>query len=173
MSITISTLPAPWGYITAAERDGCVIGVWFDDGSGAKREYPVAGRDRMYADIADGLPDCPPLKSAGQLHEYLAGKRRRFDLTLAINGTAFQRAVWQACGSIPYGATATYAETAAAAGSPKAFRAVGGALAANRLPVIIPCHRVVAKAGLGGFSGGYEMGDVKEKLLEMENLVKK
>lgn len=94
-------------------------------------------------------------EAISQMKEYLAGKRRVFDLPLAPQGTPFQLKVWQALREIPYGVTITYKEQAEKAGSPKAFRAVGNANGKNPLVIIQPCHRVVACGGkLGGFSSG-------------------
>ena len=78
----------------------------------------------------------------------------------------FHRKVWQRLRKIPWGSALTYAEMATAVGSPRAFRAVGQACAANPLPIIVPCHRILAQSGLGGFSGGL---DWKRKLLELES----
>ncbi|NLL37248.1 MAG: methylated-DNA--[protein]-cysteine S-methyltransferase [Fretibacterium sp.] len=101
-----------------------------------------------------------------QLEEYFERRRRVFTLPLRFSGTDFQLRVWNALLAIPYGQTRTYGQIAAAIGSPKASRAVGGANHRNRLPIVIPCHRVVAAGGgLGGFGGGLE---VKEKLLRLE-----
>lgn len=81
------------------------------------------------------------------------------------NGTEFQRAVWRALTEIPRGETRTYTEIAAAIGRPRAVRAVGSACGTNRIPLLIPCHRVVGANGLGGFSGGLEW---KKRLLAAE-----
>ena len=104
---------------------------------------------------------------ASQLDQYFAGRRRTFDLPLAPwpPGTDFQRAVWTALGEIPYGEVASYGDLARWAGRPLAARAVGQACGANRLPLVIPCHRAVAKGGLGGFAGGLRW---KERLLALE-----
>ena len=90
-----------------------------------------------------------------QLREYFDGTRRAFDLPLALEGTAFQRAVWHALATIPYGETISYGELAARVGRPSASRAVGGANGRNPLPIVLPCHRVIgAKGALTGFGGG-------------------
>lgn len=87
-----------------------------------------------------------------QLQAYFDGARTGFDLPLAPGGTAYQKKVWQALCDIPPGTTRTYADIArSAGGSP---RAVGGANGRNPIPIVIPCHRVVATTGLGGYSGG-------------------
>jgi methylated-DNA-[protein]-cysteine S-methyltransferase len=101
-----------------------------------------------------------------QLREYFAGTRTGFDLPLAPNGTEFQRAVWRQLQEIPYGETISYGELARRIGNPKASRAVGSANGANPLPVVIPCHRVIAGDGsLGGFGGGLS---TKQFLLSLE-----
>ena len=98
----------------------------------------------------------------------VAGRRQQFDIPLAVEGTAFQRLVWKAAASIPYGSVCTYKELAAAIGRPAAVRAVANALGANLLSVFIPCHRVVGT----GFSGGYRGGiQIKNGLLDMEAAV--
>ncbi len=108
-----------------------------------------------------------PLRSAAaQLGEYFSGARTAFELPLAPQGTDFQLAVWKALAEIPYGETITYGELAARVGRPGACRAVGQANGANPLPIVLPCHRVVAAGGqLGGYSGGLE---VKRRLLALE-----
>jgi methylated-DNA-[protein]-cysteine S-methyltransferase len=105
-------------------------------------------------------------KAAGQLEEYFEGKRKKFDLPLALHGTDFQVTVWKALQKIPYGKTISYGELAAMIGNPKACRAVGMANNRNPIPIIIPCHRVIGKDGsLTGYAGGLEM---KRTLLEIE-----
>jgi methylated-DNA-[protein]-cysteine S-methyltransferase len=104
---------------------------------------------------------------AAQILEYLDGKRDRFDIPLDLGGVGpFHRKVLLRCRAIPFGETRTYAALAREAGSPKAFRAVGHAMATNPIPIVIPCHRVVGSDGsLRGFGGGLPM---KERLLRME-----
>lgn len=105
-------------------------------------------------------------KLSQELGEYFAGRRREFSLPLDLRGTEFQRAVWREIAAIPYGETRTYGEIAAAAGSPRAVRAAGTATGNNPVPILIPCHRVIAAKGrLGGFSGGL---DAKRRLLALE-----
>ncbi|MBB4571768.1 methylated-DNA--[protein]-cysteine S-methyltransferase [Rhizobium leucaenae] len=101
-----------------------------------------------------------------QLQEYFAGKRQVFDLPLDFAGTEFQKKVWQALLTIPFGETRSYAEIAAQIDAPKAIRAVGAANARNPISIIAPCHRVIGSAGdLRGFAGGLER---KTYLLEFE-----
>ncbi len=108
----------------------------------------------------------PLAESVRQLREYFAGRRKDFDLPLAPEGTDFQRKVWRKLQEIPYGETISYGELAKRVGNPKASRAVGSANGKNRIPIVIPCHRVIAgDGGLGGFGGGLT---TKEKLLALE-----
>ncbi len=103
---------------------------------------------------------------AKQLEEYLTGKRQAFNVNTDISGTSFQKDVWQALKKIPYGAVTNYTEIAQAIGRPKASRAVGSAIGKNPLLMVIPCHRVLTKAGqLGGYRGGVAM---KKSLLDLE-----
>ena len=105
---------------------------------------------------AEGPDSALLAKAATQLQAYLAGARRDFSVPVRQPGTLFQDRVWRALQDVPYGRTVTYAQLAAQAGHPKAVRAVGGALNKNRLPILIPCHRVLASEGLGGFACGRE-----------------
>jgi O-6-methylguanine DNA methyltransferase len=104
--------------------------------------------------------------AAGQIAEYLEGRRRAFDLPLQTRGTPFQQAVWKAIQAVPYGGVTSYSDLAAAAGVPHAVRAAGTATGSNPLPIIIPCHRIIRKDGaLGGFGGGLPL---KRRLLALE-----
>jgi O-6-methylguanine DNA methyltransferase len=104
--------------------------------------------------------------AASQLEEYFAGARQYFDLQLGdVDATDFQRDVWRALVAIPYGEVRSYAQVAESVGRPRASRAVGNANHVNRFPIVIPCHRVVAANGLGGYGGG---DDVKRYLLALE-----
>jgi len=101
-----------------------------------------------------------------QLNEYLSGKRKSFSLPLKLEGTSFQKLVWNELLKIPYGTTTTYAAIATAIGNPKACRAVGRAVGANPIFIIVPCHRVIGSSGkLTGFAYGL---DVKRTLLDRE-----
>ena len=101
-----------------------------------------------------------------QLQEYFAGGRRDFDLPLDLAGTPFQRRAWLALASIPYGTTLSYGEQARRLGVPGAARAVGSANAANPIPIVLPCHRLVGADGsLTGYGGGL---DAKRALLAHE-----
>ena len=101
-----------------------------------------------------------------QLEEYMDGKRTRFDIPLAPEGTTFQSDVWHALCEIPYGEVISYQVLAQRVGRPKAVRAVGAANGRNPIPIVIPCHRVIGSNGkLTGYAGGL---DIKEKLIGLE-----
>lgn len=142
------TMQSPIGLLTIEETDGAITALRF----GGETVSP---------------PPTPLLQHAAQqLTEYFAARRRRFDLPLRPQGTAFQQAAWSALCDIPYGQTRTYAQQAAAIGRPKACRAVGMANHCNPLPLFIPCHRVIGAGGkLTGYAGGLA---VKRFLLELE-----
>jgi len=137
---------SPIGDLTVSEEDGAIVAVdwgW--------------GRDQH---------ETPLLRRAlHQLDAYFDGALDRFDMPLAPSGTAYRRRVWQALCDIPYGQTRTYADIAAVAGG--VARSVGQANGNNPIPIFIPCHRVVASAGLGGYSGGDGL-DTKRYLLDLE-----
>ncbi|MEM8599042.1 MAG: methylated-DNA--[protein]-cysteine S-methyltransferase [Bacteroidota bacterium] len=105
-------------------------------------------------------------EAVAEVAAYFAGTRRTFDLPLAPTGTPFQQRVWAALRALPYGATTSYGALAAHLGQPGAAQAVGRANAANPIPVVVPCHRVVGADGsLTGFLGGL---DRKRALLRLE-----
>lgn len=105
-------------------------------------------------------------RALAQLDDYFEGRLRQFDLDLGIQGTDFQKQVWQQLVKIPYGQTISYGELAKRIGNPKAGRAVGMANGKNPVSIIIPCHRVIGADGsLTGFGGGM---DVKQQLLALE-----
>jgi methylated-DNA-[protein]-cysteine S-methyltransferase len=107
--------------------------------------------------------------AARQLAEYFAGLRTEFEIPLAFAGTPFQEDVWRALGRIPYAETVSYAELAQIVGRPHAYRAVGQANGANPLPIVLPCHRVLAAGGrIGGYGGGLE---TKRRLLALEGVL--
>lgn len=104
-----------------------------------------------------------------QLNEYFSGTRQTFSITLATQGTPFQQAVWQALLSVPFGASKSYAEIAAALNNPKAVRAVGAANGKNPISIIVPCHRIIGANGkLTGYAGGLSR---KQWLLKHEGIV--
>lgn len=121
----------------------------------------------------DGAPEksSPVLdKARKQLGEYFAGKRKSFQIPVSLSGTDFQRAVWSAVDDIPFGQVLSYGEVGHETGRPTAGRAVGGAVGANPVPIIIPCHRVLASDGrITGYSGGNGIA-TKAWLLDHEGI---
>jgi len=105
------------------------------------------------------------LRFIEELEAYFSGGLTSFSSSPLWRGTPFQERIWRQMRSIPYGTTCTYGQMAAAVGQPRACRAVGRAAAANPLPILVPCHRVVAQNGLGGYSSGRW---VKQWLIEHE-----
>lgn len=149
---------SPVGALTlVADDDGLVAVLWPEAGEAARVPLPALHDDAGH----------PVLRAAAdQLAAYFAGERRAFDLRLAPRGTAFQRCVWTALAAIPFGETRSYADIAAAIGSPVAVRAVGAANGRNPISIIVPCHRVVGSTGkLTGFAGGMT---AKAQLLALE-----
>lgn len=103
-----------------------------------------------------------------QIEAYLKGKLKDFHIPLKLSGTPFQKRVWAELTQIPFGETRSYQDIAKAVGSPSASRAVGSACGKNPIPIVVPCHRVIAKnGGLGGYSGGL---GIKKTLLKIEGL---
>ena len=101
-----------------------------------------------------------------ELTQYFSKKRDSFTFKVKISGTDFQKSVFNNMKTIQYGKVLTYKELATKIGKPKAYRAVGSACGANRIPIVIPCHRVVSSTGLGGFGGGIRR---KKFLLSLES----
>lgn len=102
-----------------------------------------------------------------ELEEYFSGKRKSFSVAAKPHGSPFQLAVWSALAAIPYGKVVTYGQLAAAIGHPTACRAAANAVGKNPLLILLPCHRVVASNGLGGFSSGLA---AKRSLLTLEGV---
>ena len=139
----------------------------------------IYGTDKAITAIC--FPDAPPgpdhirqetpllCHARDQLAEYFLGRRTAFDLPLQPNGTPYQKLVWQALETIPYGETRSYGEIAKQIGAPKAARAVGSANRNNPIPIIIPCHRVIGADGsLTGYAGGLW---IKQFLLQLEHVL--
>jgi methylated-DNA-[protein]-cysteine S-methyltransferase len=141
---------SPVGPLTLVASDGALVGLYMDE----QRHRP--------APATFGEPDAAQdhelfADAASQLDEYFDGERTRFDLRLALDGTAFQRRVWAALQDIPYGQTISYGQLADQIGQPSASRAVGLANGKNPVGIIVPCHRVVGADGsLTGYGGGIE-----------------
>jgi methylated-DNA-[protein]-cysteine S-methyltransferase len=145
------SMPSPVGQLTIEEEDDSIVVIRWGD-CGPSNGSPLLA------------------EAARQLGAYFAGKLTDFDLPLAPSGSAFERRVWAAMQTIPYAQTRSYGDLAEVVGS--APRAVGRACGKNPIPIVIPCHRVLARAGLGGYSG--EGGLVtKERLLALEGALRK
>ena len=148
------------GYAAAIMRGDVLVAVEM----GPRKDRLEAAARRKFAGVALAR------NAAGrQLREYFAGKRRKFDVAVDISAMPpFSRRALEACAKIPFGKTMSYGELARAAGSPKAARAAGAALAANPMPIVIPCHRVIAASGkLTGYSAPGGLA-VKRALLRHE-----
>ncbi|VYS98932.1 methylated-DNA--[protein]-cysteine S-methyltransferase [Campylobacter ureolyticus] len=100
-----------------------------------------------------------------ELNRYFKGDLKNFSVKLNIIGTKFEKDVYNALLKIPYGEVKTYKEIAESINHPKAYRAVGNANSKNKIPIIVPCHRVISNSGIGGYTGGI---NIKENLLKIE-----
>ncbi len=155
------------GRIGISENGKAITDLWFSDKSDSGKVNLQDASAGKTASQEAQIRETPLLKEAAvQLKEYFEGKRKEFDLPLALEGTAFQVAVWKALQTIPFGKTRSYGEIAQSIGNPKACRAVGMANNRNRIAIIVPCHRVIGANGkLVGYGGGL---DKKERLLALE-----
>lgn len=151
-------MPSPVGQLTLVARNGKLAAILW--------ETERANRVRL-GELVE-VDDSPALLQAErQLNEYFAGTRDRFDLELDFEGTEFQKKVWAALLTIPFGETRSYSQIATQIGSPKAVRAVGAANGRNPTSIVAPCHRVIGASGrLTGFAGGLE---AKQYLLTLED----
>lgn len=153
-ALRFRTMQSPVGQLTLAGRDDRLMHLRMVD-----QTYEPS-REGWVADDS-AFPD-----AVEQLQAYFAGELTEFDLRLDMVGTAFQKKVWAALLTIPYGETRSYGEIARQIGAPGAFRAVGLANGHNPIGIIVPCHRVIgANGSLTGYGGGI---DRKRALLEME-----
>jgi methylated-DNA-[protein]-cysteine S-methyltransferase len=162
----VDEIASPAGPLAfAVDEDGALIRLHF-----VESDYgPVMEEDLEYEGYAVELDRTKTAPVRGELAEYASGDRRTFDVPLAFSGSEWQKAVWAELTRIPFGETRSYGEVADALGRPGAARAVGSANARNVLPVVVPCHRVIAADGtLGGFNGGLHL---KERLLDHETRV--
>ncbi|MFG3249652.1 methylated-DNA--[protein]-cysteine S-methyltransferase [Streptomyces sp. NPDC048187] len=150
-----TVIDSPYGALTLVAEDGALCGLYMTD----QRHRP--------AEETFGVRDARPFaETEEQLEAYFTGELKDFTLGLRLNGTPFQRTVWEQLRKIPYGETRSYGELAAALGNPAASRAVGLANGRNPVGIIVPCHRVVGASGdLTGYGGGLER---KRRLLDFE-----
>ena len=158
MSYDYMLMPSPVGQLTLVARHDKLSAILW--------EIERANRVRLgELRAADDNPVL--LETERQLTEYFAGQRDRFELELEFTGTDFQKQVWRALLTIPFGETRSYSQIAQQIGNPSAVRAVGAANGRNPISIIAPCHRVIgASGGLTGFAGGLE---AKQYLLALED----
>lgn len=154
-----TTMPSPVGELSFTADGDALTGILYAQHKGTSPTKADWTRD----------DDVPVLKQArAELAEYFAGKRERFSVKLKPEGTEFQRAVWRALLKVGFGKASTYGALAAAVGKPSAARAVGAAVGANPISIIVPCHRIIGRDGsLTGYAGGL---DRKVKLLAIEGI---
>jgi methylated-DNA-[protein]-cysteine S-methyltransferase len=150
---------SPLGPISLVASEKGLQGVYLDKQKNIPSVRDLQGSDKSVRQLK---------KVALQLTEYFAGRRKQFSLDFDIQGTDFQRKVWNELSRIPYGQVCSYSDIAKKIKNPKAVRAVGSANGKNPLCIIVPCHRVIAADGtLGGYSGGLK---VKSQLLKLEKV---
>ena len=162
MYFTSIDLPAGTAFAAATDRGLCYLNLWTSFAEfmeDVESEYGVrpVENDNLFAGLKRDLT------------AYFEGEPVSFSQKLDLRGTEFQKMVWRELMKIPYGNVRSYKWLAAMAGRPNAARAVGNALGSNKIPVVIPCHRIIeSSGGLGGFGGGIEL---KKKLLELEGVL--
>jgi methylated-DNA-[protein]-cysteine S-methyltransferase len=165
--IAVAYVDSPLGELGLAAGEHGMIAISM--GKGLEHVLPRVLKRRH----DNGRGKCTPGKvleqACSEVAEYMLGGRDKFDTPIDLStGTEFQRSVWRRLQRIRFGSSTTYAELAEAIGHPESSRAVGNAVGANPLPIVIPCHRVLATGGkLGGFSGGLNR---KRKLLAIEGI---
>ncbi|WP_166171058.1 methylated-DNA--[protein]-cysteine S-methyltransferase [Acinetobacter sp. SA01] len=158
MKLSFMQMAAPVGTLKLVANDTALVAVLWEN------ENP---KRLCLAELIEQVNHPILLATQKQLTEYFAGTRQQFDLPLDFEGTEFQKKVWQALLTIPFGETRSYRDIAEQVGNVKAVRAVGAANGKNPISIIAPCHRVVGANGkLVGFAGGL---DNKEILLKLES----
>jgi methylated-DNA-[protein]-cysteine S-methyltransferase len=151
------TMDSPIGRLTLVATDDGLGGILWENDRPGRVQLDIEAEDEGHPVLVE---------TARQLEEYFAGRRQQFSVTLDLIGTAFQRKVWGALLTIPFGETRSYGQIAKQIGSPSAVRAVGAANGRNPVAIIAPCHRVIGSTGkLTGFAGGL---DAKAHLLALE-----
>ena len=163
MKAYVETVESPAGPLAVAvDEEGALLWLQFAEGD---YEFTVEGELEEEGYRVEEDPR-RTARAREELLEYHAGDRQEFGLPVVFRGTEWQKAVWRALTRIPYGETRTYGEIAAMVGRPRSSRAVGRANATNKLPLVVPCHRVIgANGSLTGFAGGTHL---KVRLLEHE-----
>ncbi|UVL86899.1 methylated-DNA--[protein]-cysteine S-methyltransferase [Pseudomonas sichuanensis] len=157
MPCAFTLMHTPVGTLTLVARGACLAAVLWEQERANRVRLGELQRDDQHPVLRE---------TARQLGEYFAGNRRTFDLALDFAGTEFQRQVWAALLSIPFGETRSYSDIARQIGNPDAVRAVGAANGRNPISIIAPCHRVIGASGsLTGFAGGLP---AKQYLLALE-----
>jgi methylated-DNA-[protein]-cysteine S-methyltransferase len=151
------TVDSPVGRLTLVATDDGLAGILWENDRPRRVRLNIETEDERHPVL---------IETARQLTEYFAGKRQEFALKLDVAGTAFQRKVWNALRTIPFGETRSYGQIAKQIGHPRAVRAVGAANGRNPVSIVTPCHRVIGSTGkLTGFAAGL---DVKARLLAFE-----
>lgn len=153
--ILLHRFPSPLGpmFVCASEQGVCLLE--FAVSQRNEREFAELQR-LLHTRIVAG-ENAHTRQAEAEIGEYFAGTRQQFGVALHLPGTAFQQQVWAALQQIPYGDTASYQQQAERLGNPAAIRAVAGANGANRVSIIVPCHRVIGKDGsLTGYGGGLQ-----------------
>ena len=168
MTVDWCQLATPFGGLHLAATTDGVVGVWFGSASDA---LDALRRDLPGATFVENGPAVAAAKT--QVEQYLRGERRQFELAIDWRRTnGFRRRVLEELAKVPFGATVSYGELARRSGQPSAARAVGGIMAGNPLPVIVPCHRVIRRGGaIGGFAGARNAIDTKQWLLTHEGVL--
>jgi len=157
MSLAFKSIDSPVGRLKLVASDKGLVAVLWQNGRPSRVRLDELAEDDQHPVL---------LKAERELGEYFAGKRKEFSVPLDMRGTAFQRNVWKALLTIPFGQTRSYGQLAKQLGNPNATRAVGAANGRNPLSIIVPCHRVIGSTGkLTGFGGGLE---TKAFLLNLE-----
>jgi methylated-DNA-[protein]-cysteine S-methyltransferase len=152
------TIDSPCGRLTLIASDKGLAAVLWPDDKPNRVKLGKTARDETNVFLRE---------AEKQLAEYFAGHRREFNIALDAVGTEFQKQVWAALSTIPFGETRSYAQIARQIGNPKAVRAVGAANGRNPISIVVPCHRVIGASGrLTGFAGGLK---TKSLLLQLES----
>ncbi len=169
---TVTAFETPLGWMALSVRDGLLerLTIGHPDECAALADLATWQADALLGAVRD-KPDRSTARLIARLKAYVTGKHDDFrDVAVDASAwTPFQRRVLNHCRRIPAGQTLSYAQLAAKAGAPRAARAVGSVMAKNRYPLVIPCHRVVASAGLGGYSARLGL-KLKRRLLELEGV---